>query len=279
MALYITSLNSGSNGNCYYVGNEHDAVLVDAGISCREIEKRMLNLGLSMSRVKALFISHEHTDHIRGASVLSRKYKLPVYVTPATLKNAGIHIEKSLQQTFTKNEAISVGSLSIMPFAKFHDAADPYSFMVSYNDIKIGVITDIGKVCEQVIHHFRQCHACFLETNYDEKMLEEGGYPIFLKNRIRGGNGHISNTQALELFRTHRPPFMSHLLLSHLSKHNNCPDLVMDLFMQYAGATHIIVASRYKETEVYTITNTIQESPITRPNAAANLQLMLTLTD
>jgi len=275
MSLFITSLNSGSNGNCYYVGNEHDAVLVDAGISCREIEKRMVNLGLSMSRVKALFISHEHTDHIRGASVLSKKYRLPVYITPSTLRNVNIHIEKNLQQIFTANEEVSVGSLSIMPFAKYHDAADPYSFMVGYNGIKIGVITDIGKVCEQVINHFRQCHACFLEANYCEKMLEEGGYPIFLKNRIRGGRGHISNAQALELFLAHRSPFMSHLLLSHLSKHNNCPELVHDMFIKHAGTTNIIVASRYKETEVYTITKTINELPVRKPNVMAGLQLTL----
>lgn len=273
MALYITSLNSGSNGNCYYVGNEHDAVLVDAGISCKEIEKRMGNLGLAMSHVKALFISHEHTDHIRGASVLSRKYKMPVYITPETLRNGGMHIEKSLQHTFKANEAVAVGSLAVIPFAKDHDAADPYSFRVAYNGISIGVITDIGKVCERVVHHFRQCHACFLEANYDEKMLEEGGYPIFLKNRIRGGHGHISNTQALELFLKHKPQFMSHLLLSHLSKHNNCPKLVEDMFRKHAGTTNIIVASRYNETEVFTITQTTQEWQAVCPTITESVQL------
>lgn len=261
MALFITSLNSGSNGNCYYVGNEQDAVLVDAGISCREIERRMARLDLSMSRVKALFISHEHTDHISGAAVLSRKYRLPVYITPPTIRQAKIHIEKSLQQTFTSDEAIQIGSLSVTPFVKHHDAIDPYSFMISHNDINIGVITDIGKVCERVIHYFRQCHACFLETNYDEKMLEEGGYPIFLKQRIRGGKGHISNAQALELFLQHKPFFMSHLLLSHLSKHNNCPDLVLELFQKHAGHVKVVVAPRYNETELYTVTNEINTAP------------------
>jgi len=257
MALFITSLNSGSNGNCYYVGNHEDAILVDAGISCREIERRMARLDLSMSSVKALFISHEHTDHISGAAVLSRKYRLPVYITPSTIRQAKIHIEKSLQQTFTSDEAIKVGSLSVTPFVKHHDAIDPFSFMITCNDIKVGVITDIGKVCERVIHYFRQCHACFLETNYDEKMLDEGGYPIFLKQRIRGGKGHISNAQALELFLQHKPAFMSHLLLSHLSKHNNCPELVLDLFKQHADNVNVVVASRYNETEVYTVTQTI----------------------
>jgi phosphoribosyl 1,2-cyclic phosphodiesterase len=261
MALFITSLNSGSNGNCYYVGNKEDAILVDAGISCREIERRMARLDLSMSSVKALFISHEHTDHISGAAVLSRKYRLPVYITPSTIRQAKIHIEKSLQQTFTSDEAIKVGSLSVTPFVKHHDAIDPFSFMITCNDIKVGVITDIGKVCERVIHYFRQCHACFLETNYDEKMLDEGGYPIFLKQRIRGGKGHISNAQALELFLQHKPSFMSHLLLSHLSKHNNCPELVLELFKKHAENVKVVVASRYQETEVYTITKEINIAP------------------
>ena len=203
---------------------------------------------------------------------------MPVYITPATLRNGGIHIEKSLQQTFTANEAVAVGSLSIIPFAKDHDAADPYSFRVAYNGINIGVITDIGNVCERVVHHFRQCHACFLEANYDEKMLEEGGYPIFLKNRIRGGNGHISNTEALELFLKHRPPFMSHLLLSHLSKHNNCPKLVEDLFRKHAGTTNIIVASRYNETEVFTISQTTQEWQSVRPTVTESVQLRLSFS-
>ncbi len=260
MALYITSLNSGSNGNCYYVGNKEDAILVDAGISCREIERRMARLDLSMSKVKALFISHEHTDHISGAAVLSRKYKLPVYITPSTIRQAKIHIEKSLQQTFKTDEAIQIGSLSVTPFVKHHDAIDPFSFMIASKDIKVGVITDIGKVCERVIHYFRQCHACFLETNYDDKMLEEGGYPIFLKQRIRGGKGHISNAQALELFLQQKPPFMSHLLLSHLSKHNNCPELVFDLFKQHAGDIEVVVASRYEETPVFSVTTTTETS-------------------
>lgn len=259
MALFITSLNSGSNGNCYYIGNDQEAVLVDAGISCREIEKRMANLNLSMSKVKALFISHEHTDHISGAAVLSRKYKIPVYITPATIRHAKIHIEKHLQQTFSTNEPVMIGSLSVTPFAKYHDAVDPFSFMIAYNDIKVGVITDIGKVCERVIHYFSQCQACFLETNYDEKMLDEGGYPIFLKQRIRGGNGHISNAQALELFLKHKPSHMSHLLLSHLSKNNNCPELVFELFKKHAGNVNIVVASRHKETEVFTIAKTLDK--------------------
>ena len=144
MSLFITSLNSGSNGNCYYIGNETEAILVDAGISCSEIEKRMKRLGLNMQKVKAVFVSHEHTDHISGLQVLTKKYQLPVYITNATLRYGRLRLEKHLITSFTAHEPILIGNLAITAFPKFHDAADPYSFIVCCNEIKVGVFTDIG---------------------------------------------------------------------------------------------------------------------------------------
>jgi len=253
MSLYISSINSGSNGNCYYVGNEEEAVLVDAGISCREIKKRMTRLGLSLEKVRAVFVSHEHSDHIRGIETLTRKYQVPVYITPETLKYAGLFIDKALVKSFKANKPVSIGQLKVHPFPKHHDASDPFSFLISSDDVQVGVFTDIGTPCENVIRNFQQCHAAFLEANYDEKMLEEGGYPYYLKQRIRGDKGHLSNKQALELFLAHRPSFMSHLLLSHLSQNNNCPSIVAELFNIHAGDIKIIVASRYEESAVYHI--------------------------
>ena len=130
---------------------------------------------------------------------------------------------------------------------------DPYSFIVACNGVKVGVFTDIGWPCEHVVRHFRQCHAAFLESNYDEDMLQNGRYPYYLKKRISGEKGHLSNKQALELFKSHRPTFMSHLLLSHLSKENNSPEIVEQLFNAHANGIKIVVASRFKETEVYYI--------------------------
>jgi phosphoribosyl 1,2-cyclic phosphodiesterase len=253
MSLFITSLNSGSNGNCYYIGNEEEAVLVDAGISCRETERRMHRLGLTMQKVKAIFVSHEHIDHIRGIPVLSKKYRLPVYIMDGTLNYSGMQLQQTLP--FRAFEPIEIGQLTITAFPKHHDASDPHSFIITCNhtDRKIGVFTDIGVPCDQLVHHFQQCHAAFLETNYDEVMLEQGRYPYFLKNRIRGGKGHLSNTQALELFKAYRPPYMSHLFLSHLSKDNNSPELVHELFTQHANGTEIVVASRYEATQVFTL--------------------------
>lgn len=253
MSLFITSLNSGSNGNCYYVGNETEAILVDAGISCREIEKRMKRLGLLIEKVKAVFISHEHSDHIKGLPILVRKYHLPVYITEATMKNGRLEFEETLVKVFLAHEAVSIGNLSVVAFPKFHDAIDPYSFVVSCDKIYVGVFTDIGKPCKNVLQYFKQCHAVFLEANYDDEMLEKGNYPFFLKRRISGGMGHLSNKEALEIFMNHRPAFMSHLLLSHLSKNNNSPELVQEIFNAHAGNVKITVASRDCETEVFQI--------------------------
>lgn len=259
MNLQIASLNSGSNGNCYYIGNEDDAVLIDIGLSLRETEIRMKQMGLSLQKVRAIFISHEHTDHIRGLSTVANKYKIPIYITPETAKG-GPKLIRHLSNSFTENQPIFVGrqnsadnQMMVTPFRKEHDAADPHSFVVSYQGIHIGVITDIGIACDRVSHYFQQCHAAFLESNYDEVMLRNGRYSQPLKDRITNGQGHISNRQALELFRNYRPRNMSHLFLSHLSKENNHPDLALQSFLPHANETEVLIASRYGPSPVITI--------------------------
>jgi phosphoribosyl 1,2-cyclic phosphodiesterase len=252
MSLSIASLNSGSNGNCYYVGNEREAVLIDAGISCRETEKRMARLGLQLQHVKAIFISHEHTDHIRGVEVLSKKYGIPVYISEKTLGNSRLALQTDVYH-FVADEVITIGGLAVTAFGKLHDARDPHSFTVEGNGISIAVLTDIGDACEQVKHHFSRCNAAFLEANYDEDLLENGPYPWHLKNRIRGGKGHLSNRQALELFLEHRSELLTHVLLCHLSKENNRPELAQELFEEHADKTFVTVASRYEESAVYRV--------------------------
>jgi phosphoribosyl 1,2-cyclic phosphodiesterase len=255
MSLFISSLNSGSNGNCYYIGNQDEAVLIDGGISCRETEIRMKRLGLQIRKVKAIFVSHEHSDHISGVARLSRKYKIPVYITKPTLQNGNLILSEELTLSFQAHAPIRIGNLSVIAFPKFHDAADPHSFMISSDTVNVGVFTDIGKTCEHLVKHFKECHAAFLEANYDEEMLETGRYPLGLKNRIRDGRGHLSNTQALELFMQHKSSQLSHLFLSHLSKHNNSPKLVKDLFLKRADGTEIIIAPRNIQTKLYHIRN------------------------
>jgi phosphoribosyl 1,2-cyclic phosphodiesterase len=255
MSLYISSIASGSNGNCYYIGNEHEAVLVDAGISCRETERRMTRLGLTMRKVKAIFISHEHTDHTKGVEFISRKFRIPVYITAKTHSYSRLKLEPQLVKHFSIKSPVHIGELSIHAFPKRHDASEPHSFTIKENGVTIGVLTDIGTACEHVVKNLRQCHAAFLEANYDETMLENGNYPLHLKRRIRSDDGHLSNRQALNLFLNFRSPDMTLLILSHLSANNNTPQLVQDLFTKHANGVRIVVASRYEETEVFYVTN------------------------
>jgi phosphoribosyl 1,2-cyclic phosphodiesterase len=182
------------------------------------------------------------------------------------LGNSRIPIEPQLVYSFQKNKPVKIGSLSITPFNKSHDAADPHSFMVSDNGINIGIITDIGYPCKQVIKYFGQCQAAFLEANYCADMLANGSYPYHLQQRISGDEGHLSNAQALDLFVNYKSPRLKLLILSHLSKNNNKPELVEKLFKQLAGDTEIVVASRYAPTPVFCIEDIFPEVVAKRKN-------------
>ncbi|HZY81536.1 MAG TPA: MBL fold metallo-hydrolase [Cyclobacteriaceae bacterium] len=253
MSLFVASLNSGSNGNCYYLASQESAVIVDTGLSCRETEKRLKRLGRSLKSVKGVFITHEHGDHIHGLPGITRKFRIPVYISPGTIAESRMEIDRSLIHGIPSHEPITVGDIQVTAFLKSHDARDPHSFVVSRNGVRVGVFTDIGHACENVIHYFNQCHAVFLESNYDEDLLEQGSYPFHLKQRIKSDKGHLSNRQALDLFINHRAPYLSHLFLSHLSEDNNHPRLVQNFFAKDAGHTEIIVAGRKKETRLYHI--------------------------
>jgi phosphoribosyl 1,2-cyclic phosphodiesterase len=253
MSLQTASLNSGSNGNCYLISNGQDTVFIDVGLSCKEVERRMERLNLPISNVKAIFISHEHVDHISGVSVLSKKYQRPVYITPSTLRNSPIKVEEHLLRPFVAHNPVIVGNLTVTGFLKKHDASDPHSFVIEGNAITIGVFTDIGEPNEEFTHYFKQCHAAFLETNYDDELLMTGRYPERLKRRISGPKGHLSNKQAVELYTNHKADFLSHLFLSHISKENNTHEHALAAFSPYAKDVNVTIASRYEETELFEI--------------------------
>lgn len=243
--MRVCSLNSGSNGNCYYVGSSATGILVDIGLSCRETVKRLEQAKINIDIIKAIFISHEHGDHIKGVSVFANKYNIPVYVTPLTARKGPVLI-KHISHSFENGQPIVVGDLVVTPFAKKHDAAHPHSFIVAHEEHTIGVITDIGIACENTQRYFAKCTAAFLESNYDVEMLQNGRYPQHLKNRISDGEGHISNVQALELFQNHRNSKLTHLFLSHLSRENNSPELALATFTPFAEHVNVMVASRYE---------------------------------
>jgi len=216
-------------------------------------------MGLRVQNVKAIFISHEHSDHIRGVEVLSRKHKIPVYITELTRRSGGLNLNPELENSFKAHEAVKIGSMEVIPFPKEHDASDPFSFVVRNGEVTVGVLTDIGIACGHVVNYFKQCHAVYLESNYDENMLMNGPYPVYLKRRISSDKGHLSNLQARNLFLEHRSEFLSHVFLSHLSAENNDPKTAASFFSGIAGNTHVLVLSRYKESGLFCIKSKMDE--------------------
>lgn len=255
MQLKFASLNSGSNGNCYYIGNDEHAILIDAGLSRRETERRMQRLNLRLDKVRAIFISHEHIDHVRGVEGISKRYDIPVYMTTASKANSQIYIPPDLIRDFKPETEIAAGDFTITAFTKKHDAADPHSFIVTQNGIVVGVMTDIGAACDRVEHYIRKCHALLLESNYDHEMLMNGRYPYPLKQRVSSDEGHLSNNQALELIKNFGSENLRLLLLGHLSKDNNREALVREAFAEFSDRMIVEIASRYNESRVYSLTS------------------------
>lgn len=253
--MKIASLASGSNGNCYYLEEGDDAVLIDAGVSRKQIIERMNRLGLSLSRLRGVFISHEHSDHIHGADVLARKHGVEIFMTQKTYAAYGRTINDGSVHFFSPGQEVRLGSLCVHPFLKSHDAAQPCSFPVSSGDRNVAVMTDIGAHCENVIDHLRQADAVFLESNYDEQMLKIGPYPAHMKRRIASDVGHLSNVQAARLAFAHASARLKHVILSHLSANNNTPELALRTFMEMIAKRtdlnpEIRIASREKEGDV-----------------------------
>lgn len=248
--IELCALASGSNGNCYYVGNETDAILVDAGVSAKKILMRIHDAGLDASKIRGIFVSHEHTDHVSGVRVLSKKLGIPAWFSQGTYNALRETEQPELFNIFIPGKTVKAGTLSIHSFLKNHDAVEPCSFRIEYDDWHIGVFTDIGEACDQLKHHLRKCHALFLETNYDEKMLWEGPYPYLLKRRVASAVGHLSNDQAFELIRDYAGPELVHVFLSHLSGENNRPELAEARFESLTDRFNVKLTSRNTHSEL-----------------------------
>lgn len=251
--IQFCALASGSNGNCYYVGNETEAVLIDAGISRRQVLKRMKEAKLNMNKVKAVFITHEHSDHIRGFRVVADMHELEAYISKGTLGKTRIDRQPSKVNAFEPGDSIQVGDIVVHSFAKKHDAVDPVSFRVELNGKSVGVMTDIGAACSNVKEHIKQCDAVFLESNYDEDLLRDGPYPAHLKSRVKSDHGHLSNEQALKLVERLNGAPLKTILLSHISADNNRPDIALKAFQNVSDRFDIHATSRYTASEVFTM--------------------------
>ena len=221
--LAVCVLASGSKGNAIYVSDGHTAILVDAGLSGREIERRLHSRGLTAERLSALVLSHEHADHVQGVGVLSRRFRLPVYVTRKTADAAYRLGNVSEIVYFECGQTFCIDGLDIHPFSLSHDAKDPAGFTIRSNGLKLGIVTDLGVVTSMVREHLKGCHALILEANHDDTMLINGPYPWPLKQRIRSRMGHLSNSDSSTLLGELLHDRLQHVILAHLSETNNTP--------------------------------------------------------
>src|SRR5690606_37312641 len=215
--MKYAALASGSNGNCYYIADGQDAILVDVGVNAKHVELRMHNLGIVPSSISAIFITHEHTDHIRGLSVFCKRYQIPVYITAGSYKGSRLHLPEELVHIIPSDAKVQIGNMTVYGIPKYHDAKEPCSFVVSNGVLNIAIMTDLGRICDNVKHVIQHADILLLESNYDEEMLETGRYSFYLKNRIRSGWGHLSNRIALEALLENRTARLKHLILGHLS--------------------------------------------------------------
>lgn len=249
--LEICAIASGSNGNCYYAGNEKGSVLIDAGISCRQILQRMDEKGLNPAGIQAVFISHEHIDHIRGARVLAKRLHVPVYFTSKTFYATARSLRPAYTRFFEPGETVVTGDFAVHSFLKNHDASEPCSFRIEHCGINIGVFTDIGEPCGNVVSHLEMCDAVFVESNYDDEMLQTGAYPYRLKQRIASSFGHLSNAQSFELLEKSAGQQLKYVFLSHLSAENNTPELALNAHLPLAEKFEIRLTSRHAATDVF----------------------------
>lgn len=255
--MFVVSLQSGSNGNCYFVEADGVRLLFDAGISAIQAERRLAARGFDIRSVDALLISHDHRDHSGSLGVFQRKFGLPVYITAPTLdavERAQCLGPLGKIYTFEAGTAMRFGSIRVETIRTPHDSADGVAFAVDDGRQRLGILTDLGHVFDGLERLIGSLDAVVLESNYDPPMLAHGPYPPHLKRRIRGPGGHLSNGEAAQLLARAANPRMHWACLAHLSEQNNHPEVALRTHREILGPTFPLhLASRYEATDVLEI--------------------------
>ncbi len=257
------SLASGSSGNCYYVGKHDEGVLVDAGISLSQIKRRLSRVDIHLSQVKAILVTHDHIDHIKGLGATAKAFNIPVYAHPACLQ--GLSVGKStktmdvtLFRPIEAEQSFEICDIHIESFPVMHDGNGTLGYHFRLENHTLTIATDVGVLDTVVKRYLKKSDSIVLEANYDTKMLHEGGYPYILKRRIAGPFGHLSNTEAgnciAELYR----PDIKNIMLCHLSRNNNTPELALRSVYQQLRKHRVGISPnvsifplpRFKQTEL-----------------------------
>ena len=231
--MNLCSIASGSSGNCIYTGTEKAGILIDAGISAKRIEQGLASIDRSIREMKGIFISHEHSDHIKGLGVLARKYHIPIYGTKGTIEaikktsSLGV-IDEDLYHVIRAGEDVQIDDLVVKPFRISHDAAEPVAYRMECGKKSAAVATDLGFFNRDIVDKLQKLDVLLLESNHDVHMLEVGSYPYPLKRRILGDQGHLSNEAAGKLLCHLLHDDLKAVFLGHLSKENNYEELAFE---------------------------------------------------
>ena len=260
--MKFAALASGSSGNCIFISTGLTSVLVDAGISCRRIEDSLKELGLVPGDIDGILLTHEHSDHIQGLGTLTKKYKIPIYGTIETLAalkrtpvGKGIPVE--LMMNIEGDAEFAIGDIGVNVAEVMHDAAHPVCYRFTDGEHVIAMATDLGDYDDKIVKHLSGAGLVYIESNYDPDMLMVGPYPYYLKQRIDGERGHLSNERSAELMVSVLHPGLKKIVLAHLSKENNYPEIA---WQTHANAIReantgytpeLSVAKRSELSEVY----------------------------
>ena len=231
--MEICSIASGSSGNCICAGTQNCHLMIDAGISGKRIEAGLNSVGLKTAEMEGILITHEHSDHISGLGVIARRYELPIYGTKGTLEaiantpSVG-KIDPSLYRVLEPDMDITIGEIVVHPVRISHDAADPVAYKIRQQEKNVAVMTDLGTYDDHIVEKLQNVDVLLLEANHDVRMLQAGAYPYPLKQRILGDKGHLSNERSGQLLGKVLHDHLKHIVLGHLSKENNYPELAYE---------------------------------------------------
>ncbi len=225
-------LGSGSKGNATVIRHDSDCILIDCGFSCQETVRRLERLDLGPDQINAILVTHEHGDHVRGVSVLARKYDIPVWMTPGTRSACQLESDVRVIE-FNAHQSFTLGELHIQPVPVPHDAREPTQFVVSRHNKRLGILTDTGSTTPHIIETLHGVDALVLEWNHDRQMLRNGPYPESLKRRVGGDYGHLANHQSLALLQSIDTDKLRFLIAAHISEKNNSTDLIEQLLDEF----------------------------------------------
>jgi phosphoribosyl 1,2-cyclic phosphodiesterase len=262
--LSMVVLGSGSRGNAYYIWNRDTAVLIDCGLSTKQIFERLEQIGILHPKIDAVFVTHEHTDHVSSCAILEKRLnrlgqQVEFFMSPGTFCAAPEKCLPSSVSLIRDLDTIKIGSVLVEAFEVPHDGTECLGYRVGYNGHWVGVITDLGDVTDVVIDKMRTMTTMAFEFNHDVDMLQNGSYPLQVQERILDWSGHLSNEQAAEALRKSVSPRLQHLILAHISEQNNCPKLAEKMARDvlersfHTDIVHLHVAEQHRPSPIFTV--------------------------